>query len=532
VPLDLAIGKTKLENATVSRIFSIGNRAVINGKAGCGKSTLMRHFFLDSIRDGKRVPIFIELNQVNDNEKVDLWGIAIRTVSKHGLKLDLEQLKRSVIDGRFTFLFDGLDEVSEGYRKSVIDQIEDIASLCDRNLIIISSRPDDVTSQLKSFNAFVVLPLSVDKAVQLVDRVVFDEDIKQKFAEALKTSLYEKHKSFLANPLLLSIMLLTYGQSASIPNKISIFFNQAFEALFQTHDTYKGGFSRKRSTNLDIQEFERAFAAFCLLSYDSSAFTFSKTECLEFMNKAKPISQIEYTSQSLLKDCLQSVCLLMNDGLKIAFVHRSFQEYFAAKCITRLDEKSKGLLLKRFGARGQTDTVLENYWELDRSSFEKSWLIPIILKIREQIGVKRKVSLPSYVKYLKLICDNIEIDPTDLAATPNVRLVSSTNPLRDEARKAIFFVHHRYWRKLAMDRGDKESRLKMQRLDSPSMIRTAMLRSNSPELTTLRSCGWVLGIDFVQFFVDLPSELNRKLASELESIESILNLQGGTRESA
>jgi hypothetical protein len=55
-------------------------------------------------------------------------------------------------------------------------------------------------------------------------------------------------------------MLLSYGQSASIPNKISVFYNQAYEALFERHDVLKDGFRRKRLTPLDIQDFARVFA--------------------------------------------------------------------------------------------------------------------------------------------------------------------------------------------------------------------------------------------------------------------------------
>ncbi len=41
-------------------------------------------------------------------------------------------------------------------------------------------------------------------------------------------------------------MLLTYGQSLDIPNKLNIFYNQAYEVLFQRHDTLKGGFQRNK----------------------------------------------------------------------------------------------------------------------------------------------------------------------------------------------------------------------------------------------------------------------------------------------
>ncbi|MBL4585600.1 MAG: hypothetical protein JKX84_00875, partial [Flavobacteriales bacterium] len=188
-------------------------------------------------------------------------------------------------------------------------------------------------AEFESFGLFETLPLDLDKSVTLVSKLPAEATVKKSFIKELKDGLFLKHETFLANPLLLSIMLLTYKYSADIPDKLSIFYNQACEALFQKHDALKGAFKRARETDLDIISFERVISAFSLLTYAESKITFSSIEALEYLEKSKSISGIEFSASCFLKDLLQAVCLMGEDGLFITYTHRSFQEYFVAKFI-------------------------------------------------------------------------------------------------------------------------------------------------------------------------------------------------------
>jgi hypothetical protein len=524
VPLEIGLGKRNLKDAAVNRIRGAGNHAIIAGKAGCGKSTLMRHLFLDCIRDGKLIPVFIELNQLNNHEDVDLWGLIVRSVQKHGLKMDQTQIRLAIESGGFALLFDGLDEVEDTLRRETLNQIGVVAATTSNNMVIVSTRPDDDCAVLKSFHLYQVLPLSLDKAVALVEKLPFDELIRSKFVEDLKKSLFEKHQTFLSNPLLLSIMLLTYGQSASIPSKISVFYNQAYEALFQTHDAYKGGFSRKRSTTLDIQDFERAFAAFCLVSYDSSAFTFSKTECLDLMSKAKAVSRVDFSPSAFLKDCLQSINLLMEDGLKIAFVHRSFQEYFAAKCITRLDVSMKPKMLARFGGRSRTESVIDRYWELDAVSCEDLWLLPTLTDLREKIGVKRSATMTCYLKYLKLLYDSLSLRQQNGKTATWIRLSYSPGQKNsDQFRQAVWLAYFRYWRPQRKSIPQTPKDGSEEKVEDRE-IKISDLTIRSQELRELSKVEGVTSQDFLNFLVNLPTSIREKRMTEVESIENILGL--------
>ena len=192
---------------------------------------MMRHLFLDTISAKEKVPVFIELRELNQTQ-LSLLEYIKQTLSSNHFALDDEYIERALRAGHFVLFFDGFDEVALALRKSVSDQIRQIAKSFDLNTIVVSSRPDHEFSGWQSFSVLQINPLTKDQACELIEKLPFDPELKSKFLKDLRGSLFEKHESFLSNPLLLSIMLLTYGMSADIPNKLRVFYNQAYEALF------------------------------------------------------------------------------------------------------------------------------------------------------------------------------------------------------------------------------------------------------------------------------------------------------------
>ena len=76
--------------------------------------------------------------------------------------------------------------------------------------------------------------------------------------------------------------------------------------------------------------FADVFAAFAIQTFDENKVEFSESDAIGHLNKAKQMKPIKFSSVDFLMDSKKSVCLIMEDGLKLRFSHRSFQEYFAA----------------------------------------------------------------------------------------------------------------------------------------------------------------------------------------------------------
>lgn len=527
VPLEIECGKTVLPNASVKNLENCTQRVVVTGTAGCGKSTLMRHFFLDSLKSSKRIPVFLELRQLNEQDEPDLISMLVRVLMRLGLDLEERIIVEALKNGRFMILFDGLDEVDEAIRPEVSRQIRRFSEESKEAFVVVSSRPEDQFAGWDGFWVFEAQPLSLNKAVQLVEKLPFDEETKTKFIRDLKRTLYVTHESFLSNPLLLSIMVMTYGQSASIPTKVSIFYNQAYEALFQTHDAYKGSFSRTRKTSLDIQQFEKLFAAFCLITYDSNLFEFSRIEALNRIDQAKRLSGIRVRSGDFLEDLLRAVSLLVADGLRLAFVHRSFQEYFAAKFVSTVTQSQKETLVTRLASRSRTDNVLSLFCELDQSSFEDVFLIPQIEKLRREIKISKKVGITHYTRYLKIVTCEISASKGPEGELSFFVHHKWREPEHEVLVCAVWAAFRRYKATEKHSKQDEKSRrrayVELGRAKRRRIL-TENISSRSELVKDLSRTGGVFSIEFVQYLVDLPGNIRSERKESQHSLDEILGI--------
>jgi Cdc6-like AAA superfamily ATPase len=69
VPLSVSCGNISIDKASAAGISAINPFAVITGSAGSGKSMLMRHLFLDTIASKGKVPVYIELRELNQTDR-------------------------------------------------------------------------------------------------------------------------------------------------------------------------------------------------------------------------------------------------------------------------------------------------------------------------------------------------------------------------------------------------------------------------------------------------------------------------------
>ena len=408
VPPDISSQQRILNAPGAAQLASIAPAAIITGFGGCGKTMFMRHMLVSSLANRERMPVLLELRQLN-NDGSDLRAAILHTLNSNSLEADDEYLDLALRAGHFCLLLDGFDELELRIRNRVAREVQHLAEKYPQNWIFLSSRPDSKLEGWQGFSLFSVEPFDLDRSVELVEKLRFDESIKSKFIEALRSGLYEEHKSFLSNPLLLSIMLLTYGDIAHIPAKLSLFYNQAYESLFQKHDALKGGFQRERRTALDIQDFSKAFAAFCVLSYERRESSFARTKALEYFDQAKGISGLDFDSSGLLDDSIQSVCLMLEDGLEITFAHRSFQEYFVAEFIRSAPPATQEKLIRRFTREAESDSVMQLLFEMDPYAVEKHYLLPAIDRLRKKIQLKKKIGITHFLRYLKATFERFDI---------------------------------------------------------------------------------------------------------------------------
>ena len=252
----------------------------------------------------------------------------------------------------------------------------------DKLIMYLSSRPDNSFNGWEQFTLFKLHNLTQSQVMHLVDKIPYDEDTKTLFRKKMETEqLFETHKAFLVNPLLVIMMLVTLEQFPEIPAKIHLFYEYAFEALFAKHDTSKSGFQRKRYVKLALDDYRRLFSYFCAITYLKESFSFGESTALETLEKCIAASQILTNKEDMLNDLVNCTCMLSRDGLEYVFSHRSFQEYFMAYFVSRVKTEEFDRIAARLAARGQTDSVLTMISEMNKEKFEESWVLPQLERI-------------------------------------------------------------------------------------------------------------------------------------------------------
>jgi hypothetical protein len=413
VPLGAKTKQRTLKRIDAKPLFGPTPHVVIQGSGGSGKSVLTRHLLLDILRTKERIPVLIELRSLNQEVKPVLHLIA-EALKDCGLDLGATVVENGIKKGRFALLFDGFDELNDEIRSDVAKEIRLLATIGPTGWILVTSRPDDMFAAWSEFTLYDASPLTLDQAIELVTKSPVDKELRERFVRDLKQTLFAKHTSFLSNPLLLSIMLLTYQDAADIPKKLSVFYSLAYEALFQRHDALKGAYKRQRKCDFDIHDFSRLFSAFSLVAYDRRLFTFSHTDAVALVKKASSLANLKVSPECFLDDCTQAVCLLVQDGLQIAYSHRSFQEYFAARFIADAPPLLKIKLLDRCGKTMAHDNVIQLLHEMQPAVVESSLVLPELDEFFPKVGMtSSSISRKSHLLFLKHCFRSIRVSKVD-----------------------------------------------------------------------------------------------------------------------
>lgn len=336
-----------LEDATVEKIKQCSHFAIIIGTGGLGKSMMMRHLMLNAIAnfdDLKLFPVFVPLKDF-DETAASLLDYTYSKIGVFDSSMTAGQFEQLLVHGSCLLLFDGLDEVGAGYTQRFERELEELTDRYSRNMFILSSRPFQSFVSYERFSLLHLMPFTPRQAMQLIDRLEFRPDepaIKEKFQAVLEKTLFRTHRSFIENPLLLTIMLLTFEQFAEVPLKMHIFYREAFEVLAKRHDASKGAYKRTLKTGLSVDAFADYFAELCFRSYNDEKFELTAEEFSGYynvLNARVTANDKKSTARDFLEDLCSNLCLMYFEGSSYHFTHRSFQEYFCALFFSKQKDK-------------------------------------------------------------------------------------------------------------------------------------------------------------------------------------------------
>ncbi len=384
VPMSLVGGDTATGGDQFFRSLATGTadgdkpaRFFIRGQAGAGKSFFLRQAFLYLLdKEADLIPIFIELRDLNGHAIGDFREAILHELGSTGQSFLPEQINDALASGLFLILLDGFDELDPEIERSVEKKIGALSKRFPRCPIVITGRPQQLVKSWSSFDVLDLQPLSLAQTIELIEKLDFDNEVKTQFIDQVGSTLQHTHKEFLSIPLFAIIMLLTFADVGTISSQQHEFFEDAFNALWNKHDSRKQGFERKRYSGLQKSEFLFALSAFAASSYVQNQFNFSDKYVETCCERAAKLTGLDFSAQAFFKDASVSTSLVVPDGYHYRFVHRMFHEFFTAVYINMLPDELVPAAVSEISTRQETDRVLDFCISLNGEKVEKQWIIP------------------------------------------------------------------------------------------------------------------------------------------------------------
>jgi NACHT domain len=388
---------------------------IIVGNGGSGKSMFMKKLFLDLCEYSfGRIPLFIELRDLNSRDDKNLLKLIHHQWSELIPSFKLEAVEAGFRSGKFVLLLDGLDEVDKQERDKVSKNIIELSYKFPLCPIVLTSRPISDFSAWQEFYTAEIQPFDLPRVLELVEKTSIDRVIKSNFLSEVKERLFRSHQTFLANPLLCTMMILTYTEFEEIPSKMHIFYARAFDVLFTRHDKTKTFFNRKFYTTLAEDDFKRLFSTFCLFSYLESAYSFDRGAALDFLKLTFEFESSAISPSDFLSDMHESISILVKDGDTFSFLHRSFQEYFSAVFLAERQLPEMDRLFDKILENDAGNNVLNLLFEMNQDALESKFLIKKVRQFRnELIKLNPKRHLP---QLLAMIFEDVAVPEFDTSS--------------------------------------------------------------------------------------------------------------------
>ena len=376
-----------ISNATIEKLEAESKYIIIEGTGGIGKSMLLTHLFLSSAEksaDTGSTPFFLSLKNYKDTTSgiVDfIW----KSAREFDAVISQNDIITALQEKNLVLLMDGLDEIQSTIRENFDTDLEAFIKSYPGNTIVITSRPVFSFITYSKFSVFDIQELTKEQALELVQKLEFwDTAAKENFMKDLDRHLYTSHYQFASNPLLLTIMLMTYTTFGEVPAKMHVFYSKAYETMARLHDASKGTFKRKLHSKLTPEEFAKYFAEFCARTYTEEVLEFTERTFSAYMAKVLKDSYAEFTGvqpRDFLLDLTDNLCIMYREGEKYYFIHRSFQEYFAAvHFASSYDNKLKkvGDFFERMQHRSYTDRTFAMLYDMIPAKVERFIFLPFL----------------------------------------------------------------------------------------------------------------------------------------------------------
>ncbi len=334
---DILESKEVAEYKEVFREYREGGLLLVEGRPGCGKTTLVRKLTRDwaegkKVLQGATMVFLVTLRLVNESGKdkslLDLLQIFYGNVLNKEIEHDLQKCRGKGA----CFILDGLDEYPiEKKKNSVIDELLNTRTLLPDSMVIVASRPvatDKLKERCKA--RLEVIGFHKDQICSYVRSYPFlNSGMNIKMEEYLDQHPNVLHMCYL--PVHAAMICFLFSKlEGDFPQTETQIYEQFTIATILRHEANKSeGLSKIKSLmELSGQE-ETLFSSVCKLAFD-------------MMTNSQQVVRKSDIQASFLSDCNLGLLTVERTSEHYGsedlytFHHLTFQEFLAAFYISEV----------------------------------------------------------------------------------------------------------------------------------------------------------------------------------------------------
>ena len=423
-PPRIIVGKDHVNISSIKKLPD--ENLVIQGMVGQGKSIFMRYLCSQEVKYGSRLPVFFELRKLEDGKGiVDHIKSILDSYNFKDIDLIFDFLCSS---GKLVFFLDGFDEVNSEFVSRTINEIELLAEKYPDLKIIISSRPDSGVQNSTAFQVLKFSPLNESDLKGILNKIVEDKDKDSAKAEEIFNAIKRSStrvQDLLQTPLMITLLVIIYRTEQKIPDQLSDFYENLFPVLLYRHDKSKPGFVRERRAEINEKKLQNVFEAFCLFTRKEQLLEIKFDRFHEIADKASYAEQVDCDSSGFIHDITKVSNLIIEEGGRYHFIHKSVQEFYSANYIKKRSDLSAQKFYSRFFEKSLHvwGPELNFLNQIDAFRFNKYYMIPMYAKFFKIFGFEgdkwSEIGLEKTKEMLKII--HVKYFWSAGSASPSIR---------------------------------------------------------------------------------------------------------------